>query len=360
MRNSALSAIGRALVVLAFALLPLQAWGQTPKAPTAPAQKAQDAPRGHGAPGMRHPALVRLAFGSGWDGLPAIVGIERGFFDQQNIVVSGLPTASAKALANSLVAGSTDFAAIPQRFFIALAAAKLPVKAVAVGVSGTHFELVAKPGSGIKSITDLKGKTIGLSRSSESLPVLMRLLNAAKIAPKDVKTELMSPSGVETALEKGKADAIFETQHYTAPLIQKKKAVAIMTPEDVVKSIGVIDAMPLITTNAMIQKQPKLVERFVRGWIAALHYIQQDPKDAARLLQIFLHRQGITVQPQTAEAWVGMADYDRYEWTPPLVADAEYNAWGLQQAKVLKDAPKLAPFIDNSFAEKATQALASK
>lgn len=359
-------AAARAAAVIALAAIPLQAFAQAkpdaaPAAQAAPA-KTQAAPAQTKADAGRHPDLVRLAYGSGWEGLPAVIGIERGFFDQEDIVVSGMPTTSAQGLANSLTAGSTDFAEIPQRFFIALAASNVPIAAVAVGESGTGMELVAKPGSPIKSVTDLKGKTVGIANATESLGIFMRVLNAAKMAPADVKVTLLRPAEVETALEKGKADAIFESSYYTLPLVEAKKAEVVMSPEAVVKSIGVIDAAPLVTTKAMIEKQPQLVERVVLAWIRSLLYIQQNPKDAAALLQIYLHRQGVRVPLKTAEAWVGMAQYNRYGWTKPLVADAEYNAWGLQQAKVLKmkDAPKLAQFVDNEFAEKAEQTLGVK
>jgi ABC-type nitrate/sulfonate/bicarbonate transport system substrate-binding protein len=376
------STFKRAIIVLVFAtLLPFQAWGQNPppvpaapeapkaqvapQAPKAPSEapaKIQATPAEPNAPNGRHPDLVRLTFGSGWDGLPAIVGIERGFFDQENIVISGLPTTSAEALANSLAAGSTDFAEIPQRFFIALAASNIPIKAVAVGVSGTQMELVVKAGSGVKSITDLKGKTIGIANSTESLGIFMRLLNAAKMTPADVKVTLLAAADIETAFDTAKADAIFESLYYTRPLVQSKKADVVMKPEDVVKSIGLVDAMPLVAPDTLIQKQPDLVQRVVRAWIKSLLYIQQDPKDAAAILQIYLHRQGAKVPLETAQAWIGIAAYNRYEWSQPLVADAEYNAWGLQQANVLKvkDALKLGGFVDNSFAQKAMQSLGIK
>jgi ABC-type nitrate/sulfonate/bicarbonate transport system substrate-binding protein len=49
--------------------------------------------------------LVRLSFSSGWDALPAVVAIERGFFAQEELVVSGMAVSSAQAVINSLAAG---------------------------------------------------------------------------------------------------------------------------------------------------------------------------------------------------------------------------------------------------------------
>ena len=52
--------------------------------------------------------LARLTFSSGWDALPAIVGIERGFFAQEGLVISGLSITSPEAVINSLAAGSNS------------------------------------------------------------------------------------------------------------------------------------------------------------------------------------------------------------------------------------------------------------
>lgn len=76
--------------------------------------------------------LVRFSYSSGWDALPAIVAIERGFFAKEQLVVSGLTATSAEVVANSLVNGSTDVAALPQRTLLALAAIQLPVRIVSM------------------------------------------------------------------------------------------------------------------------------------------------------------------------------------------------------------------------------------
>ena len=105
----------------------------------------------------------------------------------------------------------------------------------------------------------------------------------------------------------------------------------------------------------MIEKEPETVQKFVNAWVKALFYIQQDPKDAARLLQIFFHRQGVPVSKKLAASWVGMTRYDRYIWSPADIADAEYNGWGLKEGGVLKIIPKVGGFTDNRFALKALE-----
>ncbi|MEZ5834043.1 MAG: ABC transporter substrate-binding protein, partial [Dongiaceae bacterium] len=238
-------------------------------------------------------ALARLTFSSGWDALPAIVGIERGFFAQEGLVVSGLAITSPEAVINSLAAGSTDFAIVPQRVMLVMVAAKAPVKIIAQGGWGTELELVARPDVAIKSAADLKGKTVATLRGSEALPALVRLLNQSKLKPTDLKIVLMSADDLVKSLKDKKADAVFETRHFTAPLVQNKSAVSVLDPAAITKAIGWIDAIPLIAHADTIAKDPKMVQKFVNGWAKALAYIRQDPQDAGRLLEIFFHRQGV-------------------------------------------------------------------
>jgi sulfonate transport system substrate-binding protein len=309
--------------------------------------------------GAQESSLVRLSFSSGWDALPAVVGIERGFFAQQGLIVSGLAVSSAGAVINSLAAGSTDFALVPQRVLLVMAAANAPVKVVAMGGWGTQTELVAKTDSGIKSVADLKGKKVAVLRGSDAFPVLIRLLNTAKLQPADV-TILQVPVGaLLKALEKGEADAVFESREFTAAIeAQSKDQVKpVLGSDEVSKAIGYVGALPLVATNKEIEKEPHIVQKVVTAWAEALKYITSDPEDAGRVLQIFFHRQGVTVPLQTAVAWVKMRNYNQLVWTAAATADAEYNGWGLNTGNILKVAPKLTNHIDSSFAEKvASQA----
>jgi NitT/TauT family transport system substrate-binding protein len=302
-------------------------------------------------------SLARLSYGSGWDALPAIVGIERGFFAEQKIIVSGLAVSSPTAVIDSLAVGTTDFALVPQRVMLVMVAAKVPIKVIAEGGWGTEMELVARSDTSIKKVADLKGKTVAVVQGSEALPVLVRLLNQAKLKPTDVKITGMSADSLLKSLADKKADAVFETRHFTIPLVDKKQGTVILDAAAVTKTIGAVGAIPLVARNDTIAKEADLTQRFVNAWVKSVAYIRQDPADAARILQIFFHRQGVAVSPAMAQAWVKMIRYDQYAWSPAAVTDAEYNGWALNAAKVMKVAPKLDGYINNKFAEAAAKTL---
>jgi ABC-type nitrate/sulfonate/bicarbonate transport system substrate-binding protein len=305
-------------------------------------------------------ALARLAFSSGWDGLAAVVAIERGFFDQEGLVISGLASSSPLHVINSLTAGSTDFAAVPQRTLLVMAALRSPVKVISTNGWGTEIELMApKDDTATKSVADLKGKVIGVGVGSETYPVLIRLLNKAKIRPNEVTIKTLSAPDLTRAFQKKLAGAILESRYLTSALAQTGQGRTVLTHQDIVKTLGLIGAGPLVARQALIEKEPGTVQRFVNAWIKALTYIQQDPEDAGRMLQVFFHRQGAKVSEEMARAWIGMARYDRYVWSPAEIADAEFNGWGLKEGGVLKVLPKLDAYVENRFARKAVESLQS-
>lgn len=316
--------------------------------------------------------LLRFSFSSGWEALPAIVAIERGFFAQEGIIVSGMPISSTTGAIGSLAAGSTDFATVPQRTLLVMAGAKLPVTVVSMNGYGRQLELIVpKRDKRTKSIKNLRRKIIAVNSGSEAYPVLIRLLNAARLRPSDVTilrvrsqemVRAFDKRGILVRSPKGKRfrvrpAAVFGTRHFTSALVAQKKARVILNDEGVTKAVGRIGAAPLVANRALIKRRPEQVQKFVNAWVKALFYIQKDPEDAARLMQIFFHRQGTNVTPALAKSWLGMVRYDRYIWSSNAIKDAEYNGWGLKTAGRFKFAPKLDGYIDNSFAKKALASL---
>lgn len=308
--------------------------------------------------GSANDALVRVNHGSGWDALPVIVGVERGFFAQEGLTVSAMPVNSAVAAVDSLIAGTSDFALVPQRTLLLMAATKLDFAVISMNGWGTEMELVVRADDRrTKSVADLKGKTIAVGSGSEALPVLVRLLNQAKLTVKDVELANTNPSQLVNALDQEGVDAVFDTRHFTLALVAKGTGRVVLDADSVGSAVGRIGAAPLVVNKTVLTEEKETVQKFVNGWVKALTYIGQDPEDCARLLQIFLHRQGIEVQGDQARRWISMTRYDRSTWSENDILDAEYNAWGLVAGGVFKEQPKLKGYIDNSFAEAAAKRL---
>lgn len=305
--------------------------------------------------------LVRLSHSSGWDALPAVVALERGLFAQEGLVVSNLPVSNSLAVIQSVSTGSSDFALVPQRTLLVMAAGKLKFGIVSVGSWGAQMELVVPTSDKkTKRLADLKGKRIALTRGSEAFPVLVRLLNRDRLRPSDVKILQMSTSQVTNSIKAKTADAVFDLRYLTSAITQRKEGRVAFSNNDITKAIGRIGATALIVNDRVLQregKKSKTVQRFVNAWVKALAYIRQDPKDSAVLLRIFLHRQGVKTPKGITEFWLKLARYDRYTWSKPAVTDAEYNGWGLKTGGILKVQPKIAGYVRNEFAKRSMKAL---
>ena len=208
-----------------------------------------------------------------------------------------------------------------------------------------------------KSLTDLRGRTIAVGSGSEAFPVLVRLLNQAKLTVKDVKVVDTNPSQLVNALDQEGIDAVFDTRQFTLALVAKGAARVVLDANSVNSAVGRIGAAPLVVNKTVLKEEGETVQKFVNGWVKALTYIGQDPEDCARLLQIFLHRQGIEVPADQARRWISMTRYNRSTWSENDILDAEYNGWGLVAGGVFKEQPKLKGYIDNSFAEAAAKRL---
>jgi ABC-type nitrate/sulfonate/bicarbonate transport system substrate-binding protein len=307
-------------------------------------------------PGSAEPpkvdTLARLSFGSGWDALPAVVGIERGFFAQQGLVVSPLTVTSGEAVMQSLASGSTDFAVLPQRAFLLMVAARLPVRAVAVSGWGTRVELVVSPGlANAKSIADLKGKKIAVNKGSDALPALLRLAKQAKLKPTDLLLLQLPAEEMVQVFKEKKADAVFATAHFTEPLVSHSGARRLLSNEEIVQATGFVGTQPLVVSRKTIERDPAMVQKFVDGWVKAVAYTEQDPEDAARLLQVFFHRLGVAATPEQAASWVGMTRHDRAVWTKQDTADVVANGASLADGGIFKVRPKLDGYVDTSYAK---------
>lgn len=295
--------------------------------------------------------VVRVSYSTGWDALPIVVGIERGFFAERNLIVSGVSAGSAVAVAQSLQAGSTDAAILPQRAFLGLLDADIDIKAILVNTWGSQFQLVARDEAGISDVASLRGKRVGVALGSGSLPVLVRLLNQAGLSPQDVKLQELQTNALIGALREGRIDAVFEFAHLSAPMAGAGLGSVVMSGEDVRNALGLVGAMPVVANARFLEREPETAQALVEGWVEAQRYIHQEPEDSERLLAIFLHRHGVVAPKELVRTWVGMQRYDAPKWTQAAIDDARYNAWGLRMAGGLKEIPDVAAAVDNRFVD---------
>lgn len=303
------------------------------------------------------PAMVRLALGDGLAAMPAIVAQERGFFAQENLVVSGLGLGSPKSAAASLAAGTSDFATVEQSSLLAMRTLGAPVKVVALSHWDAAVDLVVPVrAEAPATLGDLVGRRVAVADTA-SYAILARLLNAAGLRPQEVEVLILKWGEAAQAFTDGTADAFIGPRALSAPLLEGNAARRLVAHEQIVERLGITGAQPLLVRAEMLETQPEVVQRFLNAWVKALVYINQDLDDAAGLFQIYQHRQGVRMARKHAHAWVSASRFDRYEWAPEDTQDLTYNGWALIETGLLPDLPELGDLADNRFAARAWQSL---
>ncbi|MCP3716762.1 sulfonate ABC transporter substrate-binding protein [Paraburkholderia sp. CNPSo 3281] len=108
----------------------------------------------------------------------------------------------------ALNVGSIDFGDVGEAPPIFAQAAGAPLAYVAATVPRPQAEAVLVPhASAIRSVADLKGKTIALNRGSNVHYFLVKLLQAHNIQYGDVKVVFLAPADARAAFERGAIDA---------------------------------------------------------------------------------------------------------------------------------------------------------
>jgi NitT/TauT family transport system substrate-binding protein len=145
--------------------------------------------------------------------------------------------------------------------------------------SAGEIYYVAKKGSPIKTIQDLRGKTVGYtSPGSVTQAVLELSLNAAGMKSSDVNSRAMG--GINEAITGLLAGALDATANLE-PLFSKNP-----TPFQIVVRVG--DYIPafeqtvIITRREFLEQNPEAVRRFLKGFAASVDYIRKNPDAAAK------------------------------------------------------------------------------
>lgn len=332
-------------------------------------------------------SIVRLSYIPGNFALPVLVGIEHGMFAREGLTVSIVPVTDESIIMRSLTAGATDFAIGSQSVLLSVAQNKLDTRVVAIAGYGREMELVVPAwDTATKSFADIKGKSVVLLNgihNFDAVPELYRGLALSKppMRLSDISIQFIALTNLEqifdpkfrTIYTQRKVGGIFVFREYTSRYVNEKKARVITSNADLAKLIGRRGAQPLFASKLILDRDPKAVQRFVRGWARAAQQISDPAHKAAvvRTLQIYYLRQhGGVLEREVAELYVSAAKYDRVAWTEEDVAEVTINGKALSAARNLlfagikdpnqrpfKDVPDVKSFVDSTYAKKALEEL---
>jgi taurine transport system substrate-binding protein len=196
-----------------------------------------------------------------------------------NTSIKWMQFASGADVNTAVVAGSVD---------IGLAGSSPVASGISIGtkyevpwifdVIGTAESLVARNGSGVKSIKDLVGKKVATPFGSTSHYSLLAALQGAGVNPAQVKIVDLEPQDILAAWQRGDIDAAYVWNPTLASIA--KTGSVLITSADLAKR-GKLTADLAVVTTAFAKKYPSVVQTWLDQETRAVQLFRSNPTDAS-------------------------------------------------------------------------------
>jgi NitT/TauT family transport system substrate-binding protein len=148
-----------------------------------------------------------------------------------------------------------------------------------VDVSNGADVVVGRPG--MRSMQDLKGRSVAVESSALGAFVLSRALAVSGMQPSDVNVVHLESNEQPAAFQKGLVDGAVTFDPYRAQFLESGAKVVF----DSTRIPGeIVDLLAL--RAGVIERHPRPVHALLAGWFDAIDYIGRDPADAARRMGI--------------------------------------------------------------------------
>jgi len=169
-----------------------------------------------GGGGQSGPTALTVQETAGVPSAFVAFGIEKGFFDKQNLKIKLQPSQGGATAVPSLVSGKIQVAGSNVVSLLIAASKGLPIQAVAPGTSAhgagqkDFGALMVHKGSDIRDVKDLAGKSVAVNTLNNIAEVVVKAsLEKAGVDPEQVKLREIDFPEMGAALSKGDVDAAF-------------------------------------------------------------------------------------------------------------------------------------------------------
>jgi NitT/TauT family transport system substrate-binding protein len=227
---------------------------------------------------------LKIAYGSPWVGWgPLYIAEEKGYFKDEGLEVElayfdwDTPQEGFDLLANKRIdgrLGTLDESTLywkPESPFIVV---------LALDVSSGGDGVLVRTDRNIESVGDLKGKKVGLERTTPSHFLLSYLLKQNGLSEADVTIVNMSPEDAAAAVVAGDVDAAVTWNPYLTNAAEDTNVEVLLTSEDTPGLIADVLLMP----KDMVDSNPETCQRVVRAWNKAIDYQQANPDESAAIM----------------------------------------------------------------------------
>lgn len=197
----------------------------------------------------------------------------------------------------AIIAGEIDIGASALEAAISGRASGAPIYAVA-GFAKGGARIVARPNLNVKSIADLKGKKVGVTRGGpQELLLIAELaqhgLTWSDKPGKDVQVVYMVYPDLNQAIAGGNLDAVSQSEPYASQLLNKGLATEVIKPYDT--PLGE-PLRALVMSEAFYKEKPDVALRAMKAFVEATALFVADAKLAENYVRTSMFKGQISEQ----------------------------------------------------------------
>jgi NitT/TauT family transport system substrate-binding protein len=232
--------------------------------------------------------------------LPIWVAKDAGYFAKNGLNVEPVNIRGGALITMGIMSGQLQFSGAGAESAVAARVEGGDVVLLACPVDSDPVYFITRPE--IKSAAELKGKATAVTRLGSTTHFYLRA--AARyvgLDPEKDLTILQLGTGTETvaALENGRIAAAAITHRYALPFLQRGWPLLV----DLSTTDLVYPSSCVASSRAFVKAEPKLVEDFLRAYVAGIHLIKKDGNFAEKSFAKWLRERDANLIKKTVEAY---------------------------------------------------------
>jgi NitT/TauT family transport system substrate-binding protein len=218
---------------------------------------------------------IRVEYTQWWGDYTLLVAQEKGFFAEYGVEVEPAYYEIFSDAYPDLAAGQLDAALLSTGDAMSVNR-YTPIQIIGLEDDGGYMPIVANPE--IKSLVDLRGKSVGTLVGTQYELIVTEMLASAGMTTADITISNLDPEDIPDALANGEIQAGFTWEPYTSQAI--KKGAHIIYPMN-----NTLRLLPdaIIFRQSVIDQRPQDVQAFMRAWFKAVDYRLNYPEETRQI-----------------------------------------------------------------------------
>ena len=278
---------------------------------------------GGGASGVK-PATLKVGVIPIADVAPLYLGVKQGFFQQEKLTIEPVLAEGGAAIVPAVISGSDQIGFSNATSLVIAASKKLPIKIISQGDIGgpspddAPDAVMVRKDSTIREPKDLEGKTVSVNNLNNVGPLtISRTLEKAGADPKKVKfTEVPFPDAL-AALDAKRVDATFVVEPFVTAALKEGHKALFHSFEETAPDYTVAT---YFATQEYIEKNPEIVERFVRAINKSMEYAESHPDEVRDIVTTYTKIPAALAKEMVLPHWAPDLHEDTIQLTIDLAA----------------------------------------